>query len=375
MSQIKIAILGAGIAGLSCAIALKQKGFNVTVYERSPEPKNLGAGLVLWPNAIHILDKLELLSEIQSLGFTLDKMQRFTEFAEFLNEIDLKQLDTKTHYANYSISRKSLQNILINKIQQLNINIKFNHNISNIEEHKNKSAVVYFDNGDKLNAHIIIGADGRMKSIARKYVSGNNKPIYQDYVNWVGLIEKDSNINFKNNIVDYWGCGERFGIVPLSNHSAYWAGCKAMPEGMGEPIIGNKKTLLSIFKDWPDEIASIIKHTPDQHIKRIEVYDQDPIPNWYRNNVCLIGDAAHAALPSSGQGACQAIEDAYILAECLQQAENIQSVTNYQSVFEQFTNTRYKTTTNIIENARDFTRSLFNTNPEFCKNRNRNAKH
>ncbi|MFV2059162.1 MAG: FAD-dependent oxidoreductase [Gammaproteobacteria bacterium] len=376
MTQTNIAILGAGIAGLCCAIALHKKGFNVTLYERSAKPENSGAGLVLWPNASVILDKLALLDEIKSAGYSLSKMQRVTELGEYLNEIDLTQFQTKNNYSNYSITRKNLQDIFLNKIQQLNIVIHFNHQISEIESHTENTAVVHFTNGNTIEADIIIGADGRMNSIARKYVTGCNKPVYQGYVNWVGLLETDSTLQFQNNISDYWGCGERFGLVPLSKQTAYWAGCKVMPEGLGEPNSGNKKALLDIFENWPDSIKTVIELTPNQNIKRIEIYDHDPLPKWHRGNVCLIGDAAHAALPVSGQGACQAIEDAYQLAECLQQHEKNQAVTHrqYQSAFEHFFNRRSEPTSTIIQNARYFARSLFNTDPEYCETRNRKAK-
>jgi len=374
MTQTNIAILGGGIAGLCSAIALDKKNFRITVYERNSELKYPGAGLVLWPNVIHILDKLHLLNDVKSKAWSLNKMQRYTETGEFLSEIELKQFAVKTTETNYAISRKCLHAILINKLLQLKIEVQFNHCVSKIESCEKNTTKVFFDNGQQIKADIIIGADGRMNSIARKYVTGDNKPIYQNYVNWVGLIEANTNLYFENNILDYWGCGERFGIVPLSANSAYWAGCKAMPEAMGNPESGNKNKLLTIFKHWPEKIAKIIEQTPTEHIKRIEVYDHDPLSKWYRDNVCLIGDAAHAALPTSGQGACQAIEDAYFLAEYLEH-ENSRIKPDFQSAYEQFYNARFDTTTTIIQNARHFASSLFNTDPKFCAARNEKARH
>jgi len=373
MKQLNIAILGAGIAGLCSAIALKAKGFNVTLYERSASPHTLGAGLVLWPNASQILDKLNILTDIKSAGYSLDKMQRYTETGDFLNEIDLKNFNSKSSYTNYAIKRQSLHSILIKTIQKNKITINFNYRATQIDPRSNNIAVVRFENDEIINPDIIIGADGQMNSIARKYVTGINKPIYQGYVNWVGLIEMQPRTHFDNTILDYWGCGERFGLVPLSKHAAYWAGCKAMPEGLGNPDNGNKNALLNIFKEWPHDIKSIIEQSPDDYIKRIEVYDHNPIAAWHRDNVCLIGDAAHAALPTSGQGACQAIEDAYYLAEYLF-PKNVVNITNPQLAFKQLYKLRFETTRGITQNARHFAHSLFNTDPEFCESRNQRAK-
>ncbi len=370
--KIKIAILGAGIAGLCAAIALHKKGFSVTVYERNSKPKNIGAGLVLWPNASEILDKLALLSDIKSVALTLDKMQRWTDSDEFLNEIDLSTIAPKITYSNHAISRRALHKILINHSSKNKIKIHYDYPVVDIKTQKDNTAEVYFNNQNKINADIIIGADGRMNSIARQYVTGNNNPIYQGYVNWVGIVPADCGIEFNQHIMDYWGCGERFGIVPLSANSAYWAGCKVLPKGLGEPNNGSKNTLLALFKHWPSTIEAIIKATPEQQIQRIEVYDLEPLTFWHKNNVCLIGDAAHAALPTSGQGACQAIEDAYALAELLAQSD-MNSKLDCNSAFKALFKQRSAITNNITLSARQLTQSIFNSDPEFCKHRNKQA--
>jgi len=385
MAHTNIAILGAGIAGLCCALALNKmskKKFTIILYERSPKPKNLGAGLVLWPNAVDILNKLDLKNVLVAHGYSLEKMQRFTDTGEFLNEIDLTTISTK--HTNYAISRTTLQQIFLGKLNQLNVKILYGYNVVDIKSQTNSSPIIHFENGKQLNSDIIIGADGRMNSISKKYVTGSNKPIYQRYVNWVGRIESNSNIHFQNNIMDYWGCGERFGIVPLSSNSAYWAGCKVMPAGLGTPKIGNKKTLHNIFKHWPDNIRNIIEQTSDKNINRIEVYDHNPSTSWYRDNLCLIGDAAHAAAPTSGQGACQAIEDGYYLAECLDNnfeyklqyklAKRNNLTQRIQQSFKQFYTLRSEITHDIIKSARQLNHSIFNTDLEYCKTRNQQAR-
>jgi len=215
-----------------------------------------------------------------------------------------------------------------------------------------------------------VGADGRMKSIARKFVIGDNTPTYQHYVNWVGLIKGVAlNINKTKNVHDYWGIGERFGYVPINNKKSYWAGCKKLPLGLGTPANGNKNELLSIFKNWPDPIKEIIESTDERNIKRIEVFDHSPIKTWHLNNVCLLGDAAHAALPTSGQGACQAIEDAWHFAESLAKFDN-----DLGETFTNFERLRYDKTKSIILGARGFAESLFSEDEIYCKTRNENAK-
>ncbi len=365
MKKNKIIILGAGVGGLTTAIALHQKGFqNITIYERRKTATTIGAGIVLWANATNILDKLSLLNEIEKVGGKINEMQRLTKKNEFLGAINVNEIDKKIGFQSLSISRKDLQEILIQKIKNLNIEILYHHKATEI---KNKA--IYFDNNKTVFADIIIGADGRMNSVARKYVNGNNKPVYQNFVNWIGILESDEPIFTENNVLDFWGCGERFGIVPISKYKGYWAGAKSLPLNSPYKKEDNKDILIKLFGHWSSKIKTIIQSTKDENIKYIEVFDHNPITNWHKENVCLIGDAGHSALPTSGQGACQAIEDAFHFSNILD-IEN-----NMEEAFIKFQKLRFEKTTIITMAGRNFAKSLFNTDREFCEQRNKKALH
>ncbi len=133
-NKLEIAILGAGIAGLCTAIALHKKGINVTVYERNPGPKTIGAGMVLWPNASAILDKLELLNDIKSISQTLEKMQRRSDSNKFLNEINLSKIASNTTYSNHAISRQALHEILIKHTIKSKITIHYAQHAAEIKK-------------------------------------------------------------------------------------------------------------------------------------------------------------------------------------------------------------------------------------------------
>jgi len=364
MKKNKIVILGAGVGGLTTAIALHQKGFrNITIYERRKIATTIGAGIVLWANATKILEKLNLLVEIEKVGGKINEMQRLTENNEFLGAINVNEIDKKIGFPSLSISRKDLQEILLQKIEKSKIEIRYNYKAIEI---KNKS--IFFHNNKTVFADIIIGADGRMNSVARKYVNGNNKPVYQNFVNWIGVLESDEPIFTENNVLDFWGCGERFGIVPISKYKGYWAGAKSLPLNSPYKNENNKDILIKLFGHWSLKIKSIIQSTKDENIKYIEVFDHNPITNWHKENVCLIGDAGHSALPTSGQGACQAIEDAFHFSNLL----NIEN--KMEEAFVKFQKLRFEKTTIITMAGRDFAKSLFNTNKEFCEQRNKKAQ-
>ena len=360
----KIGILGGGIGGLSTAIALKQEGFNVDVYERHERPTEIGAGIVCWPNASFVLEQLGVLAKVAKMSGSLNYMNRFSCRGEPIGSLDINKLNQLMKYPSYSILRKDLMNILTQRTHELGIEIHYQHNVISLSNNNGK-VCVQFSNGKKIEPDVIVGADGRMNSFARKYVNEDNTPIYQGFINWVGVFECESDIFTELSVSDYWGAGERFGIVPISKTKAYWAGGVAS-EDIGEvkPEV-YKSELNALFSHWPGQIAKIINETPLSRINKIYVHDHDPINNWHKNNVLLLGDAAHSPLPTSGQGACQTLEDAWHLTNCL--TEHIGDISK---AFKQFTELRMLKTSGITMGGRQLASSIFNQNVEFCKQRN-----
>jgi len=365
----KVALLGGGIAGLSTAIALKQEGFEVDVYERHSQPTEIGAGIVCWPNACFVLEQLGVLDNVAEVSGSLNYMKRFSKKGEALGSIDINKLNQLMSYPSLAIIRKDLMNILTQRALELHINIHYQYNVASLSTYNKDSTCVNFDNGITIKPDIIIGADGRMNSAARTYVHGDNAPIYQGFINWIGVFESDKEVFSELSVADYWGVGERFGIVPISKNKAYWAGglatnkiTKAVPEQF-------KSELNAIFSHWPDLITTVINDTPLSHINKIYVHDHNPINCWHKNNVVLLGDAAHSPLSTSGQGACQALEDAWHFTQCLK--DNVDELTN---AFIQFTERRANKTSAITFGGRQLASSIFNQDIEFCQQRDLASK-
>jgi len=363
-----IGILGGGIGGLSTAIALKQEGFDVSVYERFSRPTGIGAGIVCWPNASFVLDQLGVQEKVSKVSGSLNYMNRYSKSGEQIGSLDIKELNRLMKYPSCSVIRKDLISILIQRTIELNINIHYQHDVIELLDN-NLGTTVKFSNGKSIQPDIIIGADGRMKSLTRKYVNGTNSPIYQGFINWVGVYEQETTYFSDLSVSDYWGTGERFGIVPVSSNKAYWAGGVAC-ENINEINPNKYKSELNeVFSDWPDIITKIINETPVSCINKIYVHDHDPIDLWHKNNVVLLGDAAHSPLPTSGQGACQALEDAWHLARCLK--DNINDISK---AFHLFTKLRKSKTSGITMGGRQLASSIFNQDAEFCKQRNLASK-
>ena len=363
----KIAILGAGIAGMSTAIALKLKGFNVSLYERSDAPSHLGAGIVLWPNATYVLSQLDLLTEFEAVAGSPARMQRLSSDGEDLGNLDISSIDQIMGYPSLSVLRRDVIKILHSRVESLGIKVNYNHDANTITTSTDGSAVVHCLSNQTIEADMIIGADGRTASCARQYIQGNNKPVYQRFINWIGICESKTDLFDDQTIADYWGQGERFGIVPINTKTAYWAGGDTAVRITPNNPRNYKQELVQLFSTWPAIVGDTISRTKANTIHKIYVHDHDPCERWHKNNVLMIGDAAHAPLPTTGQGACQALEDAWHVANCLE--ENYHNLDHAMTIF---TNLRIEKTSQIIMSGRHLASSIFNRdrNENILRNKN-----
>lgn len=385
----KIAIIGAGIAGLASAILFAKKGFEVSVYEKREKVEDIGAGIVCWPNACFVLDKLGLIQKIQKKGGVLHAMQRLSQDGEDLGSLDIKALNKAMGWPSFSILRRDLMDVLLNEVRRYKVKLHFTTEVSAIIDTGEgvtqlETKDIASDNGSYINDaswDLVIAADGRMHSIGRQYVCGikHVQPIYQGFINWIGVYEGEASLLNELNVKDFWGVGQRFGVVPVSPNKIYWAGGVCSESINDRTPEHYKVELLTLFRHWPTPIHQLITQSKSSDINKLYIHDHDPIQTWHKNNVILIGDAAHAALPTSGQGACQALEDAWHLTQCIGDYDpHIPRGKTLQCSlierFKMFEKIRMKKTSTINQMGRSFAQSLFNTNLEFCRERNKRSK-
>lgn len=365
----EIGILGGGIAGLSVALALRKQGHTPRVYERRAAPATMGAGVTLWPNASFVLAELGLLQDVEATSGRPPAMRRLDAAGNALGGLDIGLLDRTMGYPTYTVLRRHLQAVLLDHAARADIPVEFGYRAVGIELDAHGRAVAYFENGASIRPDLLIGADGRMDSVARKFVAGDNTPVYQGFVNWIGVAQGQHALVDDISIQDFWGAGQRFGCVPIRPGLVYWAAAQARPLSEAIPTADMCKEIKDLFAGWPEPVASIIRATPAHAIRLIAVHDLEPLHTWSRANVLLVGDAAHAPLPTSGQGACQALEDAWHLARCLDSASG-----GLADVFQAFLKIRAPKTARLAEQGRVFARGLFDSDPETCRIRNERAK-
>jgi 2-polyprenyl-6-methoxyphenol hydroxylase-like FAD-dependent oxidoreductase len=323
-NNMTIDIIGAGIGGLTTAIALEQKGINIRIFERSEQIKAVGAGIILANNAMQVYEKLGLRKIIEENGNPISSMNITKSNLKPLSKIDLSYFEQKHNIKNIAIHRGKLQQILIDR---LNTKIELKHKLISIDKKANAYSLK-FENGKQIQSSTILGADG-LNSIVRQNILPNNSIRNANQICWRGITDFNLPIKFRNELNEAWGKSERFGFVQIAENKVYWYALKSFKKNKNEFSINN---LEQYFIDYNSVIKDIIKSTKKEQINTAEISDLKPTNIWHKENVCLIGDSAHATTPNMGQGACQAIEDAFVLSECIDKYEITKAFTEYQKL-------------------------------------------
>jgi|TARA_B110000037_G_scaffold8373_1_gene9007 2-polyprenyl-6-methoxyphenol hydroxylase-like FAD-dependent oxidoreductase len=319
-----IDIIGAGIGGLTLALALEQKGIKYRVYEEANEIKPVGAGIILANNAMQVYEKLGLKNEIEELGCRMQHMKITNTNLNAASSVDLSLYEKKYGVKNIAIHRGELQKLLLKKIDPKKIHL--NKKLESLE--KKEPFLLNFSDATQVKSDIVIGADG-INSIVRNSFFSNSKIRKAEQVCWRGVTKIETPKEFKNDLNEAWGGNERFGFIEISENKVYWYALKTIDKSINEYT---KDDLDLYFKKFHPFVKNLINATPKSQIHTAAITDLKPISNWSGSNFCLIGDAAHAMSPNMGQGACQAIEDSYVLSECLNKYTTEKAFLKYQEL-------------------------------------------
>ncbi|HYP30173.1 MAG TPA: FAD-dependent monooxygenase [Blastocatellia bacterium] len=312
-------IIGAGPGGLTSAIALRRAGFEVAVYERAQEMREIGSGLTLWPNAMQALEKLELAEAVraESLPSAGIAMRSWRGAPLFFAGSE-KTADDPAPVYGLAIHRAELQRILLNALGE--DAVRLDARCTGFRQESGK-VTAQFEGGRAATGDVLIGADG-IRSVIRDRLFGERPLRYAGYTVWRGVTP----FPLKDGVgLTSMGRGEQFGLFPMTRGRAYWFASAIAPEGGRDWPVGRKRELLERFRGWHAPICDVIEATEEAAILRSDIYDQTPARAWSKGNVTLLGDAAHPTTPGLGQGACQAIEDGVVLANCLVEKGDVAS--------------------------------------------------
>jgi 2-polyprenyl-6-methoxyphenol hydroxylase-like FAD-dependent oxidoreductase len=299
-----IIIVGAGIGGLTVAIALRQAGFGVKAFERARELKEVGAGIGLSANAIRVLQRLGVMQQVIDRGTVIKEAVSYTWKGEILSRVST----APTKVPSVCLHRADLQQALFSASPPDGIHLAEEFVSFKTAEGR---VTAQFASGRSESADGLIGADG-LQSRVRAQLIGDGEPTYRGYLCWRGVCDYPA----EERLTESFGPGLRMGLVPVGRRGTAWW-CTANQTLPADPdLAGIKPKLQGWFGDWHSPIPEVLRRTDPAAIMQTAIYDRRPVTTWSKGACTLLGDAAHPTTPNLGQGGCMAIEDAALLARC-----------------------------------------------------------
>ena len=303
----RVIVVGAGIGGLTAAIALRRKGIDVEIHERAAELTDVGAGISLWPNALKALYQLGLRSALDGLSFVSPDGALRRASGAVLSRTTADEFVAHLGLPVMVFHRAELLSVLVDAARGIPIHL--GHECQSVEQ-ASDGVTVHCANGARSRGDLLIGADG-LRSVVRERLGVPGALRYSGYTAWRAIAPYETAGMMAGDSV---GCGQRFGLVPISGTRVYWYATDNVPPDERDPPGEAKARVTAMFASWHDPIPALLRATDETAILRNDIYDRDPAGRWGTGRITLLGDAAHPMTPNLGQGACQAIEDALLLA-------------------------------------------------------------
>ncbi|MEZ4827794.1 MAG: FAD-dependent monooxygenase [Bacteroidia bacterium] len=309
----KILIIGGGIGGLCTAIALKNKGFEPVVYEKVPELKGLGAGIVIATNAIRALRDIGIADAVLKGEKIFERGGIYSQEGKLISANITPDIVKKFGDTSHAVHRADLHNKLISLLGEANIVTGKGCKEARQEGEK---VVAVFEDGSTAEGDALIAADGIHSAVRRQLVPSSTIR-YSGYTCWRGVVNMHPEDMDMDQFSESWGANGRFGVVPLARNRVYWFATKNAPQNDTEMARWKSEDLLRNFGKYHAPIPQLLENTPDEAVLWNDIVDLKPLKQFAFGKIMLLGDAAHATTPNLGQGACMAIEDAAVVANCL----------------------------------------------------------
>ncbi|HZX05349.1 FAD-dependent monooxygenase [Kribbella sp.] len=327
-------VVGAGIGGVTAAVALQRCGRQVTVLERAPELGEVGAGISVWPSAVAVLEELGVKGVEKAsvpskpAGMRKPDGRWVVSAAELGVEIPVM------------IHRAQLHDLITAEFGPA-ITVRTGYDVRTVSQDADGVTV-----NDDLRADLLVAADGIRSVVRGALYPQYAGPRYSGFTAYRGIAD----LELDDGGGETWGRGQVFGFARLIDGRFYWYGTANQPAGTtSEP---------TVFESWHDPIPRLIAGS--EKILQNDIYDLTlPLVPFAQGRVVLLGDAAHAMTPNLGRGACSAIEDAGALGRHLGGTDLRTALTAYDAE-------RRPATTKLVKRSRSLGRLAQTENPVVC---------
>jgi salicylate hydroxylase len=334
-------IVGAGLGGLTLALGLLQSGQSVQIFESAPTLEEVGAGISVPPNALKLLWRLGLKDKLASLACLPELGEiRVGETGKVIGTSQFGDALAERYGAPYAqMHRADLQLALIEAVLAIDPNcLKLNSTVESCENTQSGVTAVVRSQGAarEVSGRALVACDG-IRSAIRQQLFSADEPRFTRHVAWRCIIPRE------NVPAEFWsskslisiGHRRQLAVYPISNGEAL--NCVAVDgdtdwrqESWSQR--GDVNELQALFSHFDERCRAVLAAVPADGCFKWAIYDRDPLDTWCDGNIALLGDAAHPMTPYLGQGAAIAIEDAFVLARALSNADSVaDAFDDYQS--------------------------------------------
>jgi 2-polyprenyl-6-methoxyphenol hydroxylase-like FAD-dependent oxidoreductase len=305
----RVLIVGAGVAGLSLAIALRRKGIDAELIERSAAHSTEGAGVYLVGNATRALRTLGMEDRVLLNG---SRIQTQTIFNYRGGRVSVANVDAFWKHCGpcVGVRRAHLHGALAEAARGLPLH--FGRTLRSLEQQPD-SVSVQLEDGSTAAYDVVVGADG-IRSSVRQLEFGNTSPGFRGQMGWRFIAPLPPGISGWS---AFLAQGRSFLFVPVGNGEAYCYADQSVPQVTEDPAAGRLQRLRSLLSDFAAPVRETLERMRDTDVIHHAPIEQVTPPQVGRGRVVLIGDAAHAMSPNMANGAAMAFEDAWVLADVL----------------------------------------------------------
>lgn len=336
-------VIGGGIAGPVLALFLQKAAYHVEIFEASSSPNEAGGALGIAPNGMHVLAAAGVIERVRDLSVTSGEWQFENQKGQLLARMESGDFG-RHGQTSVLITRATLHRVLLEHAQSQGIAVHYGKCLTRIDDRQNHPVVAHFSDGASAEGDFLVGADGIRSQVRQDTIPEAPQPAYTGMMAPGGfspcLTPQDVTPRSRQRTHFVFGQNAFFGyfhtITPDGPRTAWWSTASAdLPSKEQRAALSKaalQRRLLGLHGDWAHPIPSLIQSATE--ILNVPIHDVPALPRWSTGRTVLIGDAAHAVAPHSGQGASMALEDAMLLAKLLREA-NGRALARVFAEFEQ----------------------------------------
>lgn len=372
--SLNVLVIGAGMGGLSAALAFQQHGHRVTVMERVEDIRPVGAAISLWSNGVKVMHQLGLGTTIERLSGDMQRMRYLRHDGELLSDFSLMPLYDDVQQRACPIARAALQQTLFDAVGAEHIELG-QHCVDYVSNTDGVTA--FFADGRQVTADLLVVADGTHSKLRNKIIGRPVERQYVGYVNWNVRVPATVELAPLDSWDQYVGGNKRVSLMPMgtggngdAKQEFYCFFDVPLPADTPNEPARYREELREHFSGWSDAVQTLIEHFDPARMARVEIHDIEPLETLTDTRVVLLGDAAHGMAPDLGQGGCQAMEDAWVLAQVVQKALEDAPTSNdaLRQALDHYNTARVKRVGDIVTRARTRAEMIHGHTPALTQN-------